>query len=123
MIRLLLAVLGPRFFNAKSKRILIIGSFYSLITDKDVEVQDKAVTINQELNLATDHKGVLLGAILPEILWDREQCDRLRKLPTERLIHYYETMIPKWLKEDVEDCSFNLRTELQKVASIQSAAV
>lgn len=122
MIRLLLAVFGPRFFTAKSKQLLIIGSFYTLISDKSEECRKQTDELNTELQLAKDPRGLLLGTILPEILWDKETCSKIRAMPAERLVPYYETMIPKWLKEGAQDCSFNLQSELQRVVQLRSPA-
>ncbi|WP_107333875.1 hypothetical protein [Klebsiella pneumoniae] len=123
MIKLLLAALGPKLFTPKGRRLLILGSFYTLLSGRSGGCQRLACTMNRRLNLAQDSRGLLLGTILPEILWNDEQCEIIRKLPSEKVANYFEEMIPHWLKDGVEDSSFILRQELKQIVNLHTLSV
>lgn len=120
MIKILLAVFGPKLFTTKGRRVLILGSFYTLLSGRSGGCQRLASSMNRRLNLTTDSKGLLLGTILPEILWDEKQCEAIRTLPHEKVVNYFEEMIPRWLKEGVEDGEFTLRQELKNIVNMHS---
>lgn len=123
MIKLLLAALGPKLFTPKGRRLLILGSFYTLLSGRAGGCQRLACTMNRRLNLAQDSRGLLLGTILPEILWNDKQCEIIRTLPSEKVANYFEEMIPHWLKDGVEDSSFILRQELKQIVNLHTLSV
>lgn len=120
MIKLLLAVFGPRIITPSGRRLLILGSFYTLLSGRSGGCQRLAASMNKRLQLATDPKGLLLGTILPEILWDENQCSRLRELPDEKVANYFHEMIPKWLKDGVDD--MNLKNDLQVIVGFRQTS-
>lgn len=120
MIKILLAALGPKLFTPKGRRLLILGSFYTLLSGRSGGCQRLACSMNRRLNLAQDSRGLLLGTILPEILWDKHQCDVIRSMPSEKIANYYEEMIPRWLKDGVDDSTFVLHQELNNIVSLHS---
>jgi len=113
MIKLILTFLGPRFLTPAGRRVLILGSFYTLLSGRAGGCHRLAHSMNKRLCLANDAKGLLLGTILPEILWDKNQCDTIRSLPDEKVANYFHEMIPHWLKEGVDES--RLQKDLKEI--------
>lgn len=117
MTKLILALIAARFFSAAQRRILVIGSFYSLLREQG-NCHDKMQELNEALGIAGDPKSLLLAAELPSILWKEKKCDELRNLSPERLRNYYHELIPTWLKYDNTNNGFNFEADLDSVLKV-----
>lgn len=117
MTRLILALIASRFFTTSQRRMLVLGSFYSLLRDKG-NCKDKMEELNSALGIVTDPQSLLLAAELPSILWKPRKQEEMKSLPPERLKRYYHEIIPTWLKYDREDNGFNFDEDLNSVLRV-----
>lgn len=119
MIRLLFCLIGRKYLNDKGRRMLVLGSLYSIIRKKDC-ASTTMEELNERMHIATDSRGLMLAAILPEILWSKSKRERLASLPPDRVARYYAQLLPTWLKYDHQGNNFNFEKDLQRVTDLAS---
>lgn len=117
MTKLLLSLLAIKFFNPRLRRVLVLGSFYSILRS-NLDCSAKMSELNKDFNFAADTKSLLLAAELPHILWDKKKCSELQTLPPEKLKRYYRELLPHWLKYDLEENGFDIDADLTRALEI-----
>ncbi|AGX01898.1 hypothetical protein [Erwinia phage PhiEaH1] len=108
--------LSKRFLSDKSRRILLTGSLYLLLTDRCERKADFKV-LNDELRFLQDERGFLLCGLLTKA-WRGEVKKRdFRHIAPPTLERYLRRIAPCWLHYS-DQCKYDLDNDVKQIVRI-----